>query len=142
MAAALSLLAFYAWWAAGLRRPAVSTSALVIAAAGVSCDLFAESLLASWLPGRYDAIMRLSTFLTAAVANGLYTVAGIMLTVSTPSIPRPLRAWSWMVWAAGAALTIAALTGHVLAISVATGALFALFCPWVIVMGRHLRTCG
>jgi len=72
------------------------------------------------------------------VANGLYSVAGAMLTVRTGGLPRWLAQWSWTVWLLGFGLAIAAAAGSDEGSRVLTAALFALFIPWLVVFGRRL----
>ncbi len=138
IAAAISLVAFYAWWGSFLRRSTWAIAAMGVAAAGLACDLFAESLLIGWLPRDLDRIASLATMCTGAAANGLYTLAGIALTLQT-RLPRgPGLALTWAVWLAGAALTACTLAGLPSGIAVSTGVLFALFCPWAVWLGRTL----
>lgn len=139
IAAAISLVAFYAWWGSFLRRSTWAVAALAVASAGLACDLFAESLLLGWLPSDYGRIAPFSTLLTGAAANGLYTLAGIILTIGTRSLRGPRLALAWTVWLAGGALTAFTLARVPLGIAISTGLLFALFCPWAIWLGRTLR---
>jgi small multidrug resistance pump len=138
IAAALSLVGFYAWWGSFLRRSTWAVVALGVAAAGLACDLFAESLLIGWVPRDYGRIAPLATLMTGAAANGLYTLAGITLTIATRSLRGFGLALTWAVWLAGGALTASALARSPLAIAVSTGVLFALFCPWTVWLGRVL----
>jgi hypothetical protein len=139
IAAAVSLVAFYAWWGGFLERPAWGAAAVAIAAAGLSFDLAGESLLIGWLPRDYDRLARSATLLSGAAANGLYTLAGIVLTVATRSLRGVLRALTWAIWLAGAALTVLALAGSPLGIAISTTIVFVMFCPWVLLVGRTLR---
>jgi small multidrug resistance pump len=138
IAAAVSLVAFYAWWGGFLEHPGWGVSAVAVAAAGLSFDLTGESLLIGWLPRDYDRLARAATLLTGAGANGLYTFAGILLTVATPSLRGFLRATTWAIWLAGAALTVFALAGTPLGIAISTTIVFVMFCPWVLLVGRAL----
>jgi small multidrug resistance pump len=138
IAAALSLVAFYAWWGSWLRRSAWAIAAVGVAAAGLVCDLFAESLLIGWLPRDFERIASLATLCTGAAANGLYTLAGIVLTMLTRSLGGLLRAVTWAVWAAGVALSVCTVARLPAGIAVSTGVLFALFCPWAVWLGRTL----
>lgn len=138
MAAALSLLAFYAWWGARVTARA-AFAAFLVAAAGLCCDLSAESLFVCWLPRDFERIQAVGTFLTGGMANGLYTVAGIILTLSTPNLRGGLRAWAWLAWGAGILLSVFAFAGSAIGSAVSATALFLLFCPWVAVAGRSLR---
>jgi hypothetical protein len=142
IAAAISLVAFYAWWGSFLRRSTWAIAAVGVAAAGLACDLFAESLLIGWLPRDYDRIAPLATIWTGAAANGLYTLAGIMLTIFTRSLHGARLALTWAVWLAGLALTACTAVHLPAGIAVSTGVLFALFCPWAIWLGRTLPAAG
>ncbi len=139
IAAASSLLAFYAWWACRLGNPRAGRIAFAIALVGFLADMLAESLFIGWLSDRLEAIASLGTFLTGAVANGLYTVAGTILTLATRPLPRWLIIWCWAVWISGYGLTAAALAGSVPGIVASTATLMILFPPWAWVMGRRLR---
>ncbi len=128
MAAAPSLVAFYAAFARTLADDVALAkwSAVAIAAAGSAFDVTAEVLLAFELPKLYatlptgtserallllkdaEPVLRLegrATLLTGALANGLYTLAGAMITVCaalTPGFPR------WLAWAAAPAWVLGA----------------------------------
>lgn len=136
IAAAVSLVAFYGWWGSfiGGRR---ATIAVAIASAGLCCDLLAESLLIGWLPQNYETVAPLATRLTGGAANGLYTVSGIILTLSSRSLTRLLAVLAWTAWIAGVALTICALASTPIGIAISTTVLFAFFCPFVVLLGRH-----
>ncbi|HEX5136474.1 MAG TPA: hypothetical protein VFY93_05860 [Planctomycetota bacterium] len=138
MAAALTLLLFYAWWAC--RVPArAGVLGLLVATAGACCDLSAESLFVGWLPRDLERIQAAGTFLTGGMANGLYTLGGIVLTLATPGLRGGLRLWAWLAWGFGIALSVFAFAGLPTACAVSATALFLLFCPWVWVAGRALR---
>ena len=139
VAAAVSLVAFYAWWGSHVRAR-WGIAAFSVASVGLVCDLFAESLLIGWLPRDYDRIAPLTTLLTGAAANGLYTGAGVILTLATDSLQGLLRAAAWTAWAAGAALTACTIGGSATGIAITTAVLFAVFCPWVVAFGRTLQT--
>ena len=137
MAAALSLLAFFWWWGSRLGWPAMARLAVAVAALGVVADLTAESVLIAWTGDRTFDVggpLRVS----GIVANGLYSVAGAMLTARTPDLPRWLAQWSWTVWLLGFGLALAAAAGSDEGSRVLTAALFALFIPWLVVFGRRL----
>ena len=139
IAAAITLVGFYAWWGSFIRDPRRALAAVVIASAGLCCDLFAESLLIGWLPERYDTAAPLATWLTGGAANGLYTASGILLTLASASLlTRGLAALAWAAWIPGVALTICSLTGFALGIAASTTLLFMFFCPFVVLLGRHL----
>ena len=138
MLAGLSLVAFYTWWGAWLPSSRRAIAALLVAIAGLACDLFAESLFIGWLPYRIDAIAPLASLLTGGVANACYTVVGATLTLGSPFLRGPLRAWAWAIWASGLALTIATFAGNASGMVIATVALMTLLCPWVAVFGWNL----
>jgi len=131
VAAALSLLWFYLWWRRRVGAPAV---VVAIAALGLVADLTAELVLIAYL-------VTSPTFaftLTGGIANGLYTIAGIGLTLAT-RLTTLERAWAGAMWAAGIALSIATFAEAHLATAVATAILFALFCPWCLYLAVRLR---
>lgn len=142
VAAALSLVAFYAWWGSFLRRSTWAVVAVGAASAGLACDLFAESLLIGWLPRDYDRIAPLATMCTGAAANGLYTLAGILLTLVTSSLRGAGLALTWAVWLSGVALTVCSVARIPIGIAIATAVLFALFCPWAVWLGRTLQAAS
>jgi hypothetical protein len=139
IAAAQTLVAFYAWWGARLRRSSLATLAVIIAVVGIVCDVGAESLMIGWLPADFESVSRLATILTGGAANGLYTMAGILLTFITPSLSRRFLVWTWAVWGAGIFLSLFSLTGFIAGIAVSTALLFILFCPWVVALRWQLR---
>lgn len=136
IAAALSLLAFYAWWAARVPAWGWGVAALAIASVGLLFDLTAESLLIAWLPKDYATVAPATSLLTGGPGNGLYTVAGALLTLATPGLRGWFATWTWTIWAAGFGLSAFTLAGNFLGVAVCSGVLFALFCPWAAVMGR------
>ena len=142
IAAALSLVAFYAWWGSWLRHSTLAFVALGVVSTGLACDLLAESLLIGWLPRDYERLAPIATLLTGAAANGFYTLAGILLTLGTKSLSRVLSALTWAVWLAGGSLTMATLARSPSGIAISTGVLFALFCPWAVWIGRALTNAG
>lgn len=137
MVAALTLLGFYAWWGARLPHPRAALAAFALAVLGLVCDFWGESVYIGWLPDHME-LQRLASLITGAGANGLYTAAGVMLTVATPGLRGLGRAWTWAAWLAGAALTVASLANHARGMAVAGGALMALLVPWFVWMGRKL----
>lgn len=138
MAAAVSLLAFYSWWGSRV-PPRAAAVALTVAAAGLVCDFAGESIFIGWIPAPGSAMHRTASLLTGGAGNGLYTLAGILLTLVTPRMPPLLRGWAWLVWASGAALTAATIANAPAGVIVSSAALMALFIPWVVVAGMRLR---
>jgi hypothetical protein len=138
IAAALSLLAFYAWWATRLSDWRWGVAALVIASTGLVFDLTAESLLIGWLPKDYASVAPAASLLTGGPGNGLYTVAGALLTLATPGLKGWFAGWTWTIWGAGFGLSAFTFAGNFVGVAVCSAVLFALFCPWCVVFGRRL----
>jgi hypothetical protein len=136
MFAGLSLAGFYAWWGSRTAmRPALISFA--VASTGLVCDFSGESIFIGWIPAPDTALHRTSSLLTGAAGNGLYTIAGIILTIATPSLP--LKWWAWLAWASGIALSVFTILDIPRGVVFASGALMALFIPWVLVVGANLR---
>ncbi len=131
IAAALSLLWFFAWWRG---RIGASQVPLALAASGLVADVTSETMLILYDP----ATAPLAFVLTGVVANGLYTACGIWLTLAM-RLSNVERIWAAAMWAAGITLSLATLTGLYLAAAVATAVLFALFCPWCVYLAVKLR---
>jgi hypothetical protein len=132
--ATVTLLLFYRWWAGRIRARA----ALVwIAVAGLATDVVAQSLLIAVVPDRPE-LARTAFLLTGGAANGLYTLAGALLSRVTRMVSGAFALWTWTMWAAGAALSLVTVLELPLAIAAASAVLFALFIPWCIAMGRRL----
>jgi hypothetical protein len=143
MLAAVSLVAFYAWWGASLHCGHSAVVAVIIAMLGLACDLFAESLYIGWLPRHLDSIAPFASLLTGGAANGLYTFAGILLTLWTPTLGNGLRVWAWTLWISGLTLTLTTMLGSVTGMMLSTGVLMTLLCPWVALFGwRQLKEDG
>jgi hypothetical protein len=135
IAAALSLLWFYWWW-----RDRVNGSymPLVLGGLGLVADVTAELIL---IVGGIETYITSSPFafmLTGGVANGLYTLCGIGLTLATRLRPFE-RIWATVMWAAGILLSIGAFTNLHLLTASATAVLFVLFCPWCVYLAVKLR---
>jgi hypothetical protein len=137
IAAALSLLAFFRWWASRIGWSPVTRAAILFAVAGVLADVAAESRLIAWSAGQpfdLDGPLRLS----GVWANGLYSVAGVLLASRTRGLPAWLAAWTWSVWLLGLGLAAVAAGSNDGVSRVLTAVLFGLFLPWLVVIGRRL----
>ena len=140
MLAALSLVGFYAWWGARLATRPIAIVAVALTWVGTVCDLSGEtvwSLLAveaARQGGDLAAALRAGTLLSAGAANGIYTVAGIFLTLATPGLPRAVRASMWVTWAAGVLMTLGAIAGSIVVMTASTAVLFPLLLGWTIWM--------
>ena len=135
IAAALSLLWFYWWWRDRINASYVP---LILGGLGLIADVTAELILIVGGAETYIATSPFAFALTGGVANGLYTLCGIGLTLATP-LSSVERAWAAVMWAAGIALSIGALVNIPVVTAGATAVLFALFCPWCIYLGVKLR---
>lgn len=133
--AAISLLVFYRWW---VRRIGGGSGPLWIAAAAFAADMIAESTLIVLVPDRPE-LARPSFLITGGVANGLYTLAGMLLTSATPDVRGRFALWTWAMWSTGIALSAVTFLELPLAIAAVSAALFALFIPWCVAIGRRLR---
>lgn len=133
MLAAATLVWFYAWWRARVGAPRV---ALVLAAAGIVADWSSELLLIVAAPTAYADIAPFAFFLTGAIANGLYTVAGVMLTLAT-RLTTAERVYAAVMWSAGVVLSLGAVASLPLLTAAASAVLFALFCPWCVWLARR-----
>ncbi len=144
-AAALGLLGFYVGLAGLWRRqaPIRCGLALLCAAAGLAADLSAEALYMGLAPrlgvegfGLAEAAAGL---LTGYVGNGLYTVAGALLTwAGAPNLPKYLVALAIPVWLAGSALAAATLLDSVGGQFWSTAVLMPTFVVWTALTRRWL----
>ncbi|HUG07102.1 MAG TPA: hypothetical protein VMQ78_11215 [Candidatus Limnocylindria bacterium] len=132
--AAISLLVFYRWWA---QRIDAGMVPLWVATAAFAADMIAESTLIVLVPERPE-LARPSFLITGGVANGLYTLAGMLLTRATPLIHGRFAIWTWAMWSTGIALSLVTFLELPPAIAALSAALFALFIPWCVAMGRRL----
>ena len=160
MASAASYVGFCAWWGAKLtggrallhdKRAVFATHAVVLAAFGMVCDFSGDGslvlLLVEQVPrpiGQWDSLPfvtteRAFTLLSAGAANGFYTVAGILLTLLTPDLPRWVRAAMWVTWIAGIGMTVGAIANHTSTMVISTAVLFPPFLVWVAWMGAKWR---
>ncbi len=154
MLAAVSLVGFYAWWGARIASTRAGVLAPILAAAGMVCDLTGESISSlvlveyassavtapeAWDVASFLSAQRAATLLTAGAANALYTAGGVVLTLHTPGLPRPVRWGMWATWIAGAGMTVSALAGSTLGMIVTTACLFPTFILWNLWLARRWR---
>jgi hypothetical protein len=145
MAAGVSVLALYGWWASALQRTRPAVAAIAIAMVGLACDLAGESLYIARLPRLTDDaagfahVQRAGTVLTSVFANGFYTLSGIVLTQGMPGLPRPVRALAWVVWMAGIALSVCGAAGWAAGLVAASGVLFPALVLLALMLPRTLR---
>jgi hypothetical protein len=136
MLAAISLAGFYAWWGTRVPRK-TALIAFSIAALGLLCDFSGESIFIAWLPAPLSMLYRGASLSSAAAGNGFYTIAAILLTMSTPALP--LRPLAWIAWASGIALSVATIAGMPGPVVAASAALMVTFIPWVAYVGVRWR---
>jgi hypothetical protein len=141
-------------------RNLIATLAVLIAAIGATFDFSGEGSLILLLVertaplnafvggGTPDAALmhafvsaeRAFTLLSAGAANLLYTVAGIILTLATPSLPKWIRILMWISWLAGVGMTVAAIFDNVAGLVASSIILFPLMFVWIAWMGARWRT--
>jgi hypothetical protein len=136
MLAALSLAGFYAWWG-GRVVGRTAVIAFAIASLGLACDFAGESIFIGWVPHPGTSLHRTASLLTGGAGNGLYTIAGIILTIATPSLP--FRWLAWLSWASGIGMTLFTIAGSDAGFVASSALLMAFFIPWVIIMGVKFR---
>jgi small multidrug resistance pump len=171
MAAAASLVGFYAWWGCRLptelthatrgSRRSTSTAvlgvaAVVITAIGMVFDFSGEGsgifrmpdqasavlqrdANGNWNSNGFDRVEHDFRLCSAGVANGLYTIAGVILTMATRNLSGWIKGLMWATWAAGAVMTVAAFFNWVVALIASTAILFPLLFVWMIWMGARWR---
>jgi hypothetical protein len=145
----LSIGAFFAVWTARLAELGAARGrlgiALVLGLAGIPFDLAGETFNLTQ-PGRdpdaFERAARLYTLLGPAIANGLYCVAGLVLSREAWRVGF-LRGTAGAVgvamWSVGCVLTVAALLASRVLVVASGAGVMALFVPWAAVVGRRLR---
>jgi hypothetical protein len=141
--AALSLVALYAALGliAGMNGNLLVRLAMVVAAAGLAGDLTAEALIMglepSLSPSAFAVAERATLLLTGYLGNGLYSLAGAMLTwCLRRALPRWLVAVAIALWAAGFGLSVMTLIDSTTGEVVTTGMVMVLFVGWAALVGR------
>ncbi len=150
--ASMSLLAFVTVWIGHLRELGVSrtvtTAGWMICAVGLLFDLAGETVNICWLtrPGlsldEFERGARLYAILGAAAANGLYCVAGLLLSgVSWRAgfLCGGVGVLGCEVWIVGLCLTVATIFDQWLAMLATGGAVMATFIPWAAIVGWRMR---
>ena len=132
MLAALTLLAFYAWWGDRIGK----LWPVAIAAIGLACDWSGESIFIACIPRPDSRLYRTAALLTGGAGNGLYTIAAIALTRATKDLP--WRALAWCAWIGGIGLTIATIAGSDAGVMITSALLMVAFIPWVMIAGRKM----
>jgi hypothetical protein len=152
--ASLALVLFMAGWADSMNARAWGWLAVAITLAGAVLDWADEMVWIGLAPemaarfasvafaaGAYALWDRAYVVLSIALANGLYTIGGIILTALAfrlREFPRWLAVWGAIVWALSIDLSIAGIIGDGVMIQVVSALVFAAFMPWLIVMGLQI----
>jgi len=146
MLAAVTIVGFYSWWGSRLTAWKIAVVAVVLCAFGMACDFSGEgsailrmSEAALSNLDRFTDIERQFTILSPGIANGLYTLAGILLTTATPNLPGWVRAAMWLTWIAGIAMTVSAFADTTIGIVASTVILFPPLMVWIAWMGARWR---
>jgi hypothetical protein len=153
--ASMSLLAFTIVWACRLRQAVAFRGWIVlgcgILGVGVAFDLVGESIniVGPTLPGctvaDFAFFVRTYALLSAAAANGLYCVGGLLLSAQAWKVGW-LRGWvgllGFVMWTVGLGLTAAALADNGPGMIVTGGAVMLLYIPWAAIVGYRLPGTG
>jgi hypothetical protein len=118
----------------------------VVATAGLAADLSAEALLAGFTRSTLPTLSLVQSeafLLTGYVGNGLYTMAGILLTIAgRRDLPTALIALGGLVWMSGLWLSIATVAGSTSGEAVSTGFVIASFVVWAGLLARWFGSLG
>ena len=144
-AAAISLVLFLLVLAERFRRqaPVRAAIAVIAAVAGLSADLAAEAIYMGVAPrleeGGFRVAEATAGILTGHLGNGLYTLAGILLTwAGARQLPRAALLLSIPLWGAGLSLAAATLLQTPAVQLWATAVLMPLFVLWAALVGKWL----
>jgi hypothetical protein len=154
MLCALALVAFFAVLARRLPEyPDLAGLAVLLAAAGAAVDLFCDAINITVLPRAAaetePALFLLIDRVTFAggliVANGLYSIATLLLTIGLarrPGMPRVVPLLGWGVFVFGMVMVVAGFADSARLAELATGPTIILFCAWAVVVARALERPG
>lgn len=141
--AAISLIGFYGVLALRFRG-VLSVVAMGTATAGLAIDFICETQYMGVLPelrgAAFTALDRELEVLIGYAANGLYTVALVLLVVAGwRELPKVALALAGPVAASGFALALASMAHNARLETITSAILFPLFTLWIIVVGLWLR---
>jgi hypothetical protein len=127
--------------------PVRAALAGVLAVAGLAADLAAEAIEMGVAPAveprDFLLLESIAGVLTGYLANGLYTVAGILVTwAGARELPRAVLALGVPVWGAGLWLSAATLARSASGQLWSTAVLMPLFVLWAALVGRWLKRSG
>jgi hypothetical protein len=141
--AAISLIAFYGVLAMRFRG-VLSLTAMTVTAAGIAIDISCETRYIGVLPelrgAAFTLLDRELEVLIGYAANGLYTVALVLLAIAGwRELPRAARLLAPAVVASGFVLCAASLAHDARLEMISSAILFPLFTLWILVVGLWLR---
>lgn len=149
---ALALVAFLFYASEALPRPrGVARLALLLAAAGLAVDLTCDAIFIAVLPRiaarapvpteLFLAIERIANAGGQVVANGLYSIAVLILTLRLGSVDRVPRLATWTgfgTFGSGMTMVAGGILDRATLLEASTGPTIGLFVIWTIVVGRRL----
>jgi len=146
MACALALIAFLAVIAAIRPSPAAQV-AVALAAAGAAVDLICDAVYITVLPdlaaaGPTPLFLAAERALAVAgqvAANGLYSIAVLLVTLDVGRRDHRALALGTATFAAGMALAGAGFGGDPTALAISAGATILCFCGWTLAMSHALQ---
>jgi hypothetical protein len=148
-AAAISLVLLLFVLAERFRRhaPVRATIAEIVSVVGLAADLAAEAIAMGVTPvlglEHFLLLESIAGVLTGYLANGLYTVAGVLLTwAGARELPRAVVALGIAVWSAGLCLSAASLAHSAAGQLWSTAVLMPLFVLWAALVGLWLKRSG
>jgi hypothetical protein len=129
------------------QAPVRASLGAVLAVVGLAADLSAESIEMAVAPAvepqNFLLVESIAGALTGYLANGLYTIAGILLTwAGARVLPRAVLALGVLVWGAGLWLSAASLAHSAAGQLWSTAVLVPLFVLWAVLVGRWLKRSG
>src|SRR5688500_18974262 len=146
MACALALVAFLALIAAIRPSPAAQV-AVALCGAGAAVDLICDAVYIAVLPdiavaGPTPLFLAAERALAVAgqvAANGLYSIAALLVTLSAGGGDRFVLAFGLATFTAGMAMAGAGFSGNPTALATSAGATIIAFCGWALAMSHALR---
>ena len=125
------------------RGPIRAAAAAILSAAALAADLCGQSLFLQ-LPGLdptlFVTLDHTATHLTAYVANGLYSIAGILIVwTGAKELPRPLVWVSFGIWLPGLGMSPAAALGSSWGLVISSAILMPMLVVWTALLGRWLN---
>lgn len=150
MMSAVGLFVFCVVLASYVRPSAARTIGLDLVAIGIAPDLIAEVIFAFVIPnsvrqgvdiGTMHVLENLAVFLTGFLANGLYNVGGLLITMlafKEGILDRWVFAWGLIAWILGIALSVSIAAGHLSAAELLTAASMVLSTSWMLVIAYRV----